>query len=1221
MKQLTLLILFVFIQDIGFAQPQKIAFEKYGVAEGLPEEYITDLLQDDKGFIWFGTQNGLVKYDGYHFKVYKGSSDTTGLQAIKVPFGLIKSRDGKVWISGDLFGIGISSFDPSTERFRNYVHTDSTSKNIERNLNILLFEDDEANVWFKNFSGGTDQGVCRLNPATGVITPYKLRDINGIDLFMKNFGVVESSGIVWLLDNKSNLNAWNRQTDRFEIIIPAGMVLSSSEKADTIKQLSKGSGNRLLLTGRHGLYIFDSKTQKIVKCYTHTTGHDNGIADSISYAVEDFRGQFWVGHKHGIISLIDPATDSLQTFIYGSAPLAFQKGITEVPLFSVMGQNKEGIWFQAQDNDISGIFFLYYNLAKNTFSIYNNNFNFRNNPFPKYSYVPYQIFEDYTGLLWVYSWPNLYKQAPKKQQLTLFRKQVDEPNGLPSDSIWRLFEDSKKRLWVGTRNGLALYQPGEENFKVFRNDRSNAASLSNNWITTVQEDADGKIWVGTYNGLNLWQESTGSFKRFFYNSADKNNCAFLFNDKQHRLWLSIWGKGVFVLDKRTGRVAKSYVPDASNPASLSSKTIYAFYQDSRENIWLGDPFDNQFGLYRLNQAEDGFTHYLPKFADTCSISSNEIHFLAEDGKKRLWIATDEGLNLFDYERNRFSRFANFNIVSFTCFAPDTEGEPWFGTYSGGGLVSVDAEKGTISAYDETKGLLHNDLSLGSRGMIPKDDFGRFWLPTQRGLSVFDPENKSFVSYFERDGFQPYSRSYVSLKTSNGDIWIGGDNGLNHIVPDNLFKKDSTIPTIVITQVAINDSLYSKPDGTILKKSVAYTDDIKLKYWQKDLSFDFVALHYLRSEDNLYSWKLENYEKNWSVPSKERKASYTNLSHGVYVFRVKAANADGVWNEEGISFTVTISPPWWETWWAITIYTLLFLVSLRIFIRWRGRMLRHEKEQLQVKVEERTIELKKSLAELKSTQSQLIQSAKMASLGELTAGIAHEIQNPLNFVNNFSEVNTELIEEMKTELKSGNHEEVIALANGIAENEKKINMHGKRADSIVKGMLQHSRTSNGVKEFTDINVLADEFLRLSYHGLRAKDKSFNATMKSEFDSSIGKITIVSDEIGRVILNLLNNAFYAVSEKRNLTPEGYEPTVSISTHKVGDQVEIKVRDNGNGIPQNVLDKIFQPFFTTKPTGQGTGLGLSLAYDIVKRHGGELKVQTIEGEGSAFSICLPI
>ncbi len=293
----------------------------------------------------------------------------------------------------------------------------------------------------------------------------------------------------------------------------------------------------------------------------------------------------------------------------------------------------------------------------------------------------------------------------------------------------------------------------------------------------------------------------------------------------------------------------------------------------------------------------------------------------------------------------------------------------------------------------------------------------------------------------------------------------------------------------------------------------------------------------------------------------------------------------------------------------------------------NRAIAIRKVELEALVAERTTELTEqkeelqhALTELRATQSQLIQSEKMASLGELTAGIAHEIQNPLNFVNNFSEVNKELIVEMKTEIEKGNFEEVKALAVDIESNEEKINNHGKRADAIVKAMLQHSRSNSGVKEPTDINALADEYLRLSYHGLRAKDKSFNTTMKTDFDESLGKINIVPQDIGRVILNLLNNAFYAVAEKKKLNIVGYEPVVTISTKLIEGKIEIKVSDNGNGIPQKVLDKIFQPFFTTKPTGQGTGLGLSLSYDIVtKGHGGELNVETKEGQGTEFIVNL--
>ncbi len=300
-----------------------------------------------------------------------------------------------------------------------------------------------------------------------------------------------------------------------------------------------------------------------------------------------------------------------------------------------------------------------------------------------------------------------------------------------------------------------------------------------------------------------------------------------------------------------------------------------------------------------------------------------------------------------------------------------------------------------------------------------------------------------------------------------------------------------------------------------------------------------------------------------------------------------------------------------------IIALIAVFSTIGFLLYRNN---RQKQKANQALQEKNSEIAQTLSELKSTQTQLIQSEKMASLGELTAGIAHEIQNPLNFVNNFSEVNGELIKELKDEVIKGNLEEVTAIANDIESNSEKINHHGKRADAIVKGMLQHSQSTSGAKEPTDINKLADEYLRLAYHGLRGKDKSFNATMKTDFDETIGNFNIIPQDIGRVLLNLYNNAFYSVNEKSKQQTEGYEPIVLVSSKKVNNQVEIKVKDNGNGIPQKIVDKIFQPFFTTKPTGQGTGLGLSLSYDIIKAHGAEIKVETKEGEGSEFIIQLP-
>ncbi|SFT77588.1 His Kinase A (phospho-acceptor) domain-containing protein [Algoriphagus locisalis] len=353
-------------------------------------------------------------------------------------------------------------------------------------------------------------------------------------------------------------------------------------------------------------------------------------------------------------------------------------------------------------------------------------------------------------------------------------------------------------------------------------------------------------------------------------------------------------------------------------------------------------------------------------------------------------------------------------------------------------------------------------------------------------------------------------------------------------------------------------------------------------------------------------------------------------------------------------TALIAPDFYDSWENLfgtaAIFAWIWLVAQFIISRKQRKALELErikaatqelefkksqklKDALEIQVAERTAEitaqkdaLEKTLHELKAAQSQLVHSEKMASLGELTAGIAHEIQNPLNFVTNFSELNRELLEELKIELAKGDLEEIKLIVSDIEANEEKIVHHGKRADAIVKGMLQHSRSSTGVKEPTDINELADEYLRLSYHGLRAKDKSFNASMETDFDEEVGTVDVIPQEVGRVILNLVNNAFYAVSEKKKQlsvlqdseVAKNYKPTVWLSTKRIKNGVEIRVKDNGTGMPDSVKDKIFQPFFTTKPTGLGTGLGLSLSYDIVKAHGGELKVasQTSTEESSGES-----
>ena len=398
--------------------------------------------------------------------------------------------------------------------------------------------------------------------------------------------------------------------------------------------------------------------------------------------------------------------------------------------------------------------------------------------------------------------------------------------------------------------------------------------------------------------------------------------------------------------------------------------------------------------------------------------------------------------------------------------------------------------------------------------------------------------------------------------------------------------------------------------------------LTLNHDQNFLSFDYHGGQYSNNEAMMYSYILEGIDKTWSpVTTDTRTENYRDLPPGKYTFKVSAKGYNNVWSKPA-SLSFTILPPWWKTNWAYLLYFLLITGLIYGFVQYRSRWLKRENRLLEERVNQRTAQLKKTIEELETTQSQLIQSEKMASLGELTAGIAHEIQNPMNFINNFSEVSHELLDEMMEEIDKGDMEEAREISNDIKQNLEKISHHGHRASSIVRGMLEHSRNSSGQKEEIAINVLADEYLRLAYHGLRAKDKSFNAKFETDFDESIGKIEIIPQDMGRVMLNLINNAFYAVTDRADKEKdESYQPTVKVTTKKLKDQVKITVEDNGSGIPQEIKDKIFQPFFTTKPCGKGTGLGLSLTYDIITQgHGGALELDSEVGKGTVFTIFLP-
>jgi signal transduction histidine kinase len=479
---------------------------------------------------------------------------------------------------------------------------------------------------------------------------------------------------------------------------------------------------------------------------------------------------------------------------------------------------------------------------------------------------------------------------------------------------------------------------------------------------------------------------------------------------------------------------------------------------------------------------------------------------------------------------------------------------------------------------------------------------------------------TFITYDQDDGISHHAAiNGRVLRSSSGKFYLGGNEALIEIDPKE-FVINPIPPEVVITGLQVFDDAHPilQDPGRVLS----------LSYDENELTFHYIGLHFANPARNQYAYYLEGYESNWREVGQTRAATYTNLEPGRYTFWVKAANSDGVWNNEAVSIGVLIQPPWWRSLWAYVFYVVAAMGILFVVDRvQRRRLIAREREKTRERelaqareIEQAHTELQQTHEHLKTTQAQLIQKEKLASLGQLTAGIAHEIKNPLNFINNFAEINGELAQELRELLNPEN--DINEIITDLEKNAEVIAQHGKRADAIVSDMMKHATIGTGQFEKIEINQLISEYIDLAYHGKRAQTSDFLVEIKRELQENAGIVELVPGEIGRVILNLLTNAFDSVTEQANKVNGDYLPTIKVVTNRIGDQVEILIADNGTGIPEAMREKIFEPFFTTKPTGTGTGLGLSLSYDIVTQgHNGSLRLQNNKHVGTTFIITLPV
>jgi signal transduction histidine kinase/ligand-binding sensor domain-containing protein len=1102
---------------------------------------------------------------------------------------MCQDKNGFIWLAS--LSNGLFKYDG--EKVTTFENNENDTNPEITNRLECIFADSNGYIWIGSF----ENGLYRLNPETGSYTWYQHSNANPASIRSDSIrAIIEShDGIIWIGTSRG-LDSFDPKTGEFSHIdntSEEGLNLSKEhvralyeDKAGTIwigcgspfpaDDIRKKSG---------GLFKLDRKTG-VITHYIHKDGDEHSLMDNRVRAIfEDSRGVFWVGTLGEGLHIMDRDKGTFQRYLYD--PENPQK-LSRPPV--------------------------------------NNKFNYADD------HITF-INEDAEGCIWIGTFCNgINRYNPKTNTVEYFGTSATGTGKIDQDDFWKCIKTKDNLLWASVWNAgnISLYKISITTNKINH-------SFTGIPVRDFEQDKDGNILLATDEGLFM-KKAENDYEHFLTDkdkTSLKNRINSIEPDSLNNFWVSTQ-HGLSYFNTKSN-LFTTYTHNPEDVNTISSNTVNCTQQNSDGTIWAG----TNEGLDLLDIKTGTVKHFkinpVNNVQSVINNSQNAVLSILKDKSGNIWIGNGFGLYKFDPETARIKELMRKHLFGGRIIFEDSKNRIWAGTNYG--LFVKNSNTTDFEQFNDETGIIKNTVSVYG---IAEDKENLLWLDSESGFIRLNPENGNAVLFGQSWGVNPDLLTSYGYTSSQGEIYFGTATGYFHFFPDDFKQPAEDLTSIYLSKFFLNNKQVLPGTNEILPQPLSQMKEFTLNYLQNSFTIEYNNIDYLTSEsEKNVLYKLENFDKAWRKNKSDNQALYYNMQPGKYVFKVKASNLYGNWTEKSLS--IVINPPWYRTMLAYFIYfILLVFAGWNVHLFQKRRTIRMVKEQVRERELEQAKEIEKAYTELgkshetlKSTQAQLIQSEKMASLGELTAGIAHEIQNPLNFVNNFSEVNSELVGELKSERSKmkGERDETLEgeLLDDIAQNTEKIKHHGTRASDIVKGMLQHSRTSSGVKEPTDINALADEYLRLAYHGLRAKDKSFNADFKTDLDETLPKINVIPQDIGRVLLNLINNAFYAAP----LPPKGgfkdpnyvHKPTVIIKTSFIppsGGQrgaCLVSVIDNGPGIPSEIKDKIFQPFFTTKPTGQGTGLGLSLSYDIVKAHGGEVKVKTKEGEGSEFIITLPV
>jgi len=1091
------------------AQKDNLHFERISLEHGLSQNTIYCILQDHKGFLWIGTQDGLNKYDGYDFKVYKHDPEARSSLSSSVITSIYEDHSNVLWI-GTNSG-GLNKFDREKETFTHYQNDPKDPKSLSGNYVSSIYEDRSGGLWI----GIRDGGLNKLVWSDGHPTFSQYRndpdDPNSLSHNYVSTMCEDQSGSLWIA--------------------------------------TYGGGLNMLVRGENA-----STPARFVQ-YKNAPHDSRSLSDNFLtslYQDSASRNTLWIGTRNGLNKLVLNKDDGTPTFIhYGKDPND-PKNLSHNSIWSIYADQNSAFWigtaaglnkFIPSENDGAIAAFIHYENDPNVAGTLSDN-NIRT------------IYEDRSGILWIGTWNGgLNKLARKQKTFVHFEHSANNLQSLSHNNVRAIYADSRgggSVLWIGTRGGgLNRLDRKRETFKQYRFAANNPKSLSHDYVWSIFEDRAGTLWIGTYGGgLNKFDRAketpTGvAFTHYAYtpdnpDDLSHKNVTPIYEDRTGMLWIGTDGGGLNLFD-REKEIFKHYKHDANDPNSLSHNGVWSIYEDREDMLWIGT---SGGGLNKFDRATERFTHYKNDPNDPESLSNNYVFSIYEDSHNG--------------------------------------GMLWLGTW-GGGLNRFDRQTGEFVRFREKDGL-PNEVVYG----ILEDDHGNLWLSTNKGIARFNPQTGIFKNYNVLDGLQSNefnAGAYHKSPAPRDEMFFGGINGFNAFHPDSV-KDNHYIPPLVITA-------FKKFDETIAG-DISAAGEFELPYKDKYLTFEFVALDYTHPEKNQYAFMLEGFNNDWIYSGTRRFASYTNLDPGTYVFKVKGSNNDGVWNEQGLAVKITITPPLWKTWWAYALYVLI-TASLLYGVR------RYELNRLRLK---------------NQLQLEHVQAEKFKELDHLKsrffANISHEFRTPLTLIlGPLEQVSTKIADlGLKHQLHTAFN-------------------NGRRLLRLINQLLDLSKLEAGGMELKTSRGNLIAFLKgiVFTFESAAQQKQITLEFQSVYDHLVAYYDV--GKLEQVFYNLMANAikFIPPNAGGKISVKAVKSQASL-LEKLPPNVEcvrITFRDNGIGIPSELLPRIFGRFYRVERSRaldqEGTGLGLALAKEMVELHYGQISVSSEEGKGSAFIVTLPL